>query len=353
MEKQAHSSASKREATYRMLYYVAALMLIAPCLASAQSSDTETILVYPDLERSGDWIVRTANIPFYALEIRFYPNASGSGTFYEDKPVKIFTQPKTAVLKSCPQGYKKEGRYCYSCPSGYNRTIWDINSNKACEKNILTPSSADVIAAESCGNTRNTYMDINGTCYECPASFNVIALENSHGNRKCQKPYDSIVSFDEVYYTEPMLQSTFDENQLECLQSGDECYVAHVSTMGNFRYGRHCGPGFGGGEPIDMLDAACQAHDAHEWEENVVEGEDNTDFEGFNCANEFGFKRTVSRIIEDYENSNSVSPIMIDAAKATLSELWFVGTAPCPEANFPEDDPFDFFNSTYFEDPTN
>jgi hypothetical protein len=287
--------------------------------------------------RSGDWLVKSTLSQGYQLQLYIFPNVSGKGAFYVSKPLKILVKPKIAnINSSCPAGFRSEGNYCYRCPSGYTRTIWNIKGSTACEKNWFTSSSATLKPREVCGSVRNSYRDVNGTCYECPSGYTIMALESSYSYNKCQKEYSSITAYDSLY-TASLLDSLFEAKQLTCLRSGKECYVAHMRTAGDFRYGTHCGANFSTGDPrIDLVDKACRAHDLEKWADNRIDGEYNK-----RCASELGLKRTLQKIIDT--KTSEISPEALAAAQAMVAELWFVTDVSCPPDRFPENESFNFF----------
>ena len=62
--------------------------------------------------------------------------------------------------------------YCWSCPAGYNRTVFDINSGAACEKpELLDYASATRHGQAGCGPGQ--FFDlVTGACWSCPSGYN-------------------------------------------------------------------------------------------------------------------------------------------------------------------------------------
>ncbi|WP_316979440.1 tectonin domain-containing protein [Shumkonia mesophila] len=73
--------------------------------------------------------------------------------------------------KSCPAGSFKDGRNggeCWSCPSGYGRTLSAVDAWDACGKFAETARRAEFIDRVC---AEGTFSDPNGGCYTCPAGY--------------------------------------------------------------------------------------------------------------------------------------------------------------------------------------
>jgi hypothetical protein len=96
----------------------------------------------------------------------------------------------------CPSGQfwdLIEGGTCWSCPQGFGRTVFAVNTDKACEK----VASTDFRRANE--NNKGTgwfgtdcpggqFWDIvDGKCHSCPDGYAMQVLEHVHGDRKCAK----------------------------------------------------------------------------------------------------------------------------------------------------------------------
>jgi len=88
----------------------------------------------------------------------------------EDKPATF----QGKAVGTCPQGtFFDIGTWsCYTCPSGYNRTGFGVDSDKACSKNIPDVfGRASYISKAGCPS--GSFFDIRngGECWQCPSGF--------------------------------------------------------------------------------------------------------------------------------------------------------------------------------------
>ena len=86
-----------------------------------------------------------------------------------------------------------EGGTCWTCPAGYGRTIFAVNTDKACEKVASTELRRAIENDKGTGwfGTNcpgGQFWDIaDGRCHSCPSGYNMLVLEHVHGDRKCAK----------------------------------------------------------------------------------------------------------------------------------------------------------------------
>ncbi len=116
----------------------------------------------------------------------------------EGQPACAFSSAKLEGTQNglCPSGQIFDligGGTCWTCPSGLARTVFAVDSDKACEKVATT----DFRRAEERGKGRGffgtdcdsgQFWDIvDGNCHSCPAGYSNQILEHVHGDRKCGK----------------------------------------------------------------------------------------------------------------------------------------------------------------------
>jgi hypothetical protein len=97
----------------------------------------------------------------------------------------------TGLLKAkCPTGQHAKGGSCFSCPSGYNRTLNAMESDKACAQVVkVDKSNAKLIKQAICepGEIRDKLRDPKhgGECWTCPtaATRTVFPI---NGGKACQ-----------------------------------------------------------------------------------------------------------------------------------------------------------------------
>lgn len=86
-----------------------------------------------------------------------------------------------------------DGGTCWSCPSGYARTIFAVNGDRACEKASSTDFRGVIEHAKGTGIfgtdcPSGQFWDIaDGKCHSCPAGYNMQVLEPVHSGKKCAK----------------------------------------------------------------------------------------------------------------------------------------------------------------------
>ena len=62
--------------------------------------------------------------------------------------------------------------YCYSCPSGYNRTGYAVTSSKACSKRVSSAFSAATKIRDSRQCPTGAFFDIGtNKCWTCPSGY--------------------------------------------------------------------------------------------------------------------------------------------------------------------------------------
>ncbi|NVJ93598.1 MAG: hypothetical protein HWE34_18175 [Methylocystaceae bacterium] len=106
-----------------------------------------------------------------------------------DKPA-VF---KRAAVGSCPAGsFFDVGRWaCYSCPSGYSRSLASIDDYKACQKQRAKPKLlGSFMSAQKQGNVcpSGSFFDgiRGGECWKCPSNYNRTVFHVEAYNA-CQK----------------------------------------------------------------------------------------------------------------------------------------------------------------------
>jgi hypothetical protein len=86
-----------------------------------------------------------------------------------------------------------QGGTCWTCPAGTGRTVFAVDTGKACEK----VASADFRRAQEQGKGKGffgtdcaggQFWDIvDGNCHSCPSGYAMQVFEHVHGDRKCAK----------------------------------------------------------------------------------------------------------------------------------------------------------------------
>lgn len=122
----------------------------------------------------------------------------GSGLRQENQPACAFKNAKYEFKQGglCASGQIFDligGGTCWTCPAGLARTIFAVDSDKACEK----VASTDFRRVEERGKGRGffgtdcdsgQFWDIvDGNCHSCPGGYSNQVLEHVHGDRKCGK----------------------------------------------------------------------------------------------------------------------------------------------------------------------
>ncbi len=96
----------------------------------------------------------------------------------------------------CPSGQffdLIDGGSCWSCPSGTGRTVFAVNTDKACEKVAATDFKRAIEHAKGTGwfgtdCPGGQFWDIaDGKCHSCPSGYSMQVLEHVHGDRKCAR----------------------------------------------------------------------------------------------------------------------------------------------------------------------
>lgn len=88
----------------------------------------------------------------------------------------------------CPGGqFWDPNGYCYSCPSGYNRTGYPVTSDKACSQKVHADyrSATLVNSARTCGS--GYFFDIGtNKCWSCPDGYKRTVFP-VNGGKACEK----------------------------------------------------------------------------------------------------------------------------------------------------------------------
>ncbi len=75
-------------------------------------------------------------------------------------------------IKTCPKGSFADSGTCYTCPSGYNRTIRKITHERACSKPApVTTTKAVYLGSGKCPSGSKFYRRNGGECWSCPSGF--------------------------------------------------------------------------------------------------------------------------------------------------------------------------------------
>ena len=92
----------------------------------------------------------------------------------------------------CPRGSFRHGLTdrCYSCPGGYKRTVFHINSRKACEQ-VIRARHTRAHKRGKPGCNRGYFQNgLSDRCYKCPKGYKrtlVITKDPSRHRRACEK----------------------------------------------------------------------------------------------------------------------------------------------------------------------
>ena len=92
---------------------------------------------------------------------------------------------------SCPQGSffdVIDGGTCWSCPKGYKRTIFSVKGNKACERpaKVVYKKAIDKGKAKWLKCPKGAFFDPNGRCYTCPSGYKRTVF-SVKGGKACEK----------------------------------------------------------------------------------------------------------------------------------------------------------------------
>lgn len=120
------------------------------------------------------------------------PNACSKGVFDPAVPAQ-----STPVTPPCPAGYEQDLflNACYRCPSGFNKVIFNPwNSAQACERvNAAVFASATNRGDGGC--PVGQFLDIGlGTCWSCPSGYNRTIFAVT-GNTACEKVNPAVFAF--------------------------------------------------------------------------------------------------------------------------------------------------------------
>ena len=76
---------------------------------------------------------------------------------------------------------------CWSCPAGYNRTIFAVNGSTACEKPAQTLNSVATRQGQAGCGPGQFFDLITGACWSCPSGYNrtIFAV---NGSAACERP---------------------------------------------------------------------------------------------------------------------------------------------------------------------
>ena len=116
----------------------------------------------------------------------------------EGKPPCTINAAKFEFKQSglCPSGQffdLIQGGTCWTCPAGHGRTVFAVDTDKACEK----VATQDFRRANENGKGKGffgtdcaggQFWDIvDGNCHSCPSGYAMQVLEHVHGERKCAR----------------------------------------------------------------------------------------------------------------------------------------------------------------------
>jgi hypothetical protein len=86
-----------------------------------------------------------------------------------------------------------QGGTCWSCPAGYGRTVFAVDTGRACEKVASQDFRSAIENAKGTGFfgtdcPSGQFWDIvDGRCHGCPSGYAMQVLEHVHSGRKCAK----------------------------------------------------------------------------------------------------------------------------------------------------------------------
>jgi hypothetical protein len=86
-----------------------------------------------------------------------------------------------------------DGGTCWTCPSGYGRTVFAVNTDKACEKVASTDFRSAIENGKGTGFfgtdcPSGQFWDIvDGKCHSCSDGYAMQVLEHVHSGKKCGK----------------------------------------------------------------------------------------------------------------------------------------------------------------------
>lgn len=103
------------------------------------------------------------------------------------KPALKGGKGKGLLGTDCPRGYfwDPNGK-CYKCPDGYNRTVFAVTSGKACSQKVNSSfKRATKVKKSACG--RGFYDVGTGECWKCPKGYKRTVFPVTSGNA-CEKP---------------------------------------------------------------------------------------------------------------------------------------------------------------------
>ncbi len=108
----------------------------------------------------------------------------------------IFSAATKYAQGGCAQGqfYDLLTAACWSCPNGYNRTIFPVNGTEACEKPATTDYAfATKFNQGSCGPGQ-FYDLVTAACWSCPVGYNRTIFP-VNGTQACENPANSDYAF--------------------------------------------------------------------------------------------------------------------------------------------------------------
>jgi hypothetical protein len=125
-----------------------------------------------------------------AVKTEGYPLCGGKGQKpCGDKPATF----SSAAVGKCPKGsFFDIGKWaCYACPSGYSRSLASIDDYKACQKKRAKPKLLGTFTkAEKLGTVcpSGSFIDPirGGECWKCPSNYNR-TIFHVEANNACQK----------------------------------------------------------------------------------------------------------------------------------------------------------------------
>ncbi|MEM7658228.1 MAG: SUMF1/EgtB/PvdO family nonheme iron enzyme, partial [Bacteroidota bacterium] len=84
------------------------------------------------------------------------------------------------------QFYDSGEQACFSCPKGYKRTLFPVTGAKACEKQQLVSFGKAVVTGEATCPPGSFLDPTTGACWSCPSGYRR-TIESVTGDRACEK----------------------------------------------------------------------------------------------------------------------------------------------------------------------
>jgi len=104
-------------------------------------------------------------------------------------------KPRGKVVKlRCDEGYKLSpaAGLCYRCPKDWHRSIHSVKSNKACYQHVKeVHSRATFVSKFGCGRGQVFSLRGGGQCWSCPSGY-VRTISRVNGKRACTNKFGEI-----------------------------------------------------------------------------------------------------------------------------------------------------------------